>query len=170
MGLGNLSKVDINLASSLASPKFCSKSILACLRIQLRSAPALKFLPLAFSTSTWHWSLVAKCSRVWIISVIITSSKALCLSARLRIICPTPLLSWHETYLKFSINCVVMVQHSQLSQYRFIGQDGQGHYIRNTPNLVSSIGALSAADKAKPTTSRVCAGSIMPSSHKRALA
>ena len=38
-------------------------------------------------------------------------------------------------------------------------------YILNTPNLVSSIGALSAALKLRPRTVRVSAGSITPSSH-----
>src|SRR5262245_15466812 len=44
------------------------------------------------------------------------------------------------------------------------------HYIRNRPNFVGSIGALDAADKPRPSTSRVSAGSITPSSHSRAVA
>ncbi|CAM3183454.1 hypothetical protein SPAN111604_08880 [Sphingomonas antarctica] len=44
-------------------------------------------------------------------------------------------------------------------------------HIRNTPKRApSSIGALSVAAKARPNTSRVCAGSMMPSSHRRAVA
>ncbi len=43
-------------------------------------------------------------------------------------------------------------------------------YILNTPNLVSSMGALSAAEMPRPSTARVSAGSMMPSSHNRALA
>jgi hypothetical protein len=44
-------------------------------------------------------------------------------------------------------------------------------HIRNTPNAGrSGIGALSVAAKASPRTSRVCAGSMMPSSHSRAVA
>ena len=43
-------------------------------------------------------------------------------------------------------------------------------YIRNTPKRVSSIGALSAADSARPSTRRVSAGAMMPSSHRRAVA
>ena len=44
-------------------------------------------------------------------------------------------------------------------------------HIRNTPKRApSSPGALSVAAKAKPNTSRVCAGSMMPSSHRRAVA
>ena len=43
-------------------------------------------------------------------------------------------------------------------------------YILNKPNLVSGIGALSAADNPSASTVRVSAGSITPSSHKRALA
>ncbi len=45
---------------------------------------------------------------------------------------------------------------------------GHGHrYIRNTPKPRSSTGAFSVAAKASPSTSRVCAGSMMPSSHNR---
>ena len=43
-------------------------------------------------------------------------------------------------------------------------------YIRNTPNLVASTGLFSAAEIASPSTLRVSAGSITPSSHNRALA
>ena len=41
-------------------------------------------------------------------------------------------------------------------------------HILNTPNFVSSIGALSVAEIDRPNTIRVSAGSITPSSHKRA--
>ena len=40
--------------------------------------------------------------------------------------------------------------------------------MRNTPNLVGRGGALSAAASAMPSTRRVSAGSITPSSHSRA--
>ena len=43
-------------------------------------------------------------------------------------------------------------------------------YIRNTPNFVSGIGALSAAEKASPSTRRVSCGVMTPSSHSRAVA
>jgi hypothetical protein len=44
-------------------------------------------------------------------------------------------------------------------------------YIRNTPKRArSGIGAFSAAEKARPNTSRVWAGSMMPSSHSLAVA
>ena len=46
----------------------------------------------------------------------------------------------------------------------------QRHYIRNTPNLVSGMGAFIAALKPSAKTRRVSAGSITPSSHKRAVA
>ncbi len=46
---------------------------------------------------------------------------------------------------------------------------GGTDYMRNTPKRVGSIGAFNAADSASPSTSRVCAGSITPSSHSRAL-
>ena len=41
-------------------------------------------------------------------------------------------------------------------------------HILNTPNFVSGIGALSAADSDSASTSRDLAGSMMPSSHSRA--
>src|SRR5690606_1691355 len=47
---------------------------------------------------------------------------------------------------------------------------GSSPHIRNTPNPRSSTGAFSVAAKASPRTSRVCAGSMMPSSQRRAVA
>ena len=44
------------------------------------------------------------------------------------------------------------------------------HHILNRPNFVGSIGAFAAADNPRPSTSRVSAGSITPSSHSRAVA
>ena len=41
-------------------------------------------------------------------------------------------------------------------------------HILNTPNFVSGIGALSAAERLSASTSRDLAGSMMPSSHSRA--
>ena len=43
-------------------------------------------------------------------------------------------------------------------------------YIRNTPNVVGSAGRFWDAEIARPSTRRVSAGSMMPSSHSRALA
>ena len=43
-------------------------------------------------------------------------------------------------------------------------------HILNRPNFVGSIGALDAADRPRPSTSRVSAGSITPSSQSRAVA
>ena len=44
-------------------------------------------------------------------------------------------------------------------------------HIRNTPNCARSpTGAFSVADSASPSTSRVCTGSITPSSQSRAVA
>jgi hypothetical protein len=43
-------------------------------------------------------------------------------------------------------------------------------YILNTPNRMSGMGALSAADNASATTRRVSAGAMIPSSHNRAVA
>ncbi len=44
------------------------------------------------------------------------------------------------------------------------------HHIRNTPNRVSATGAFSAADSDSASTRRVSAGSMIPSSHSRAVA
>ena len=49
------------------------------------------------------------------------------------------------------------------------GAEHVGH-IRNTPKRVSCLGLFNAADKASPSTRRLSAGSMMPSSHNRALA
>lgn len=43
-------------------------------------------------------------------------------------------------------------------------------HILNTPNVVGGIGAFNDAEIASPSTSRVCTGSMMPSSHSRAVA
>ena len=47
-------------------------------------------------------------------------------------------------------------------------QDARDH-IRKTPNVVSGIGALSAAARPSASTRRVSSGSMMPSSHSRAV-
>ena len=50
-------------------------------------------------------------------------------------------------------------------------QDGAEHrHIRNRPNRLGSMGALRAADRPRPRTMRVSAGSMMPSSQSRAVA
>jgi hypothetical protein len=51
-------------------------------------------------------------------------------------------------------------------------QQGCEHagYIRNTPKRVGCTGAFSVADSDRPTTRRVSAGSITPSSQSRAVA
>ena len=43
-------------------------------------------------------------------------------------------------------------------------------YMRNTPNVVSGIGAFSEALSARASVSRVSSGSMTPSSHSRAVA
>jgi len=43
-------------------------------------------------------------------------------------------------------------------------------YMRNTPNVVSGIGAFNAALSASASVSRVSSGSMTPSSHRRAVA
>ena len=50
-----------------------------------------------------------------------------------------------------------------------ISGDSLRPYIRNTPNFISGIGASRLAARASASTVRVCAGSITPSSHNRAV-
>ena len=45
-----------------------------------------------------------------------------------------------------------------------------GRYIRNTPNFVSGIGALSTTEKHNASTRRVSLGAMMPTSQSRAVA
>ena len=46
---------------------------------------------------------------------------------------------------------------------------GAANYIRNTPGRIPRMGALRMADRASARTVRVSAGSMMPSSHRRAV-
>src|SRR5690606_39143800 len=55
-------------------------------------------------------------------------------------------------------------------QYPWLGHACPPGYMRNTPKRAGSIGALSEADRPRPSTRRVSAGSMMPSSHSRAVA
>src|SRR5690606_37944670 len=50
-----------------------------------------------------------------------------------------------------------------------ISHGGAPGHMRNTPKRVGSMGALSVADRSRASTSRVWAGSMTPSSHRRAL-
>jgi hypothetical protein len=50
------------------------------------------------------------------------------------------------------------------------GYKRENVHILNTPNFVSGIGALSAAENASASTRRVSCGAMMPSSHSRAVA
>ncbi len=52
---------------------------------------------------------------------------------------------------------------------RLVWPTGQLRHMRNTPKRVSSMGALSDALMARARTWRVCAGSMTPSSHSRAV-
>src|SRR5262245_11065005 len=45
----------------------------------------------------------------------------------------------------------------------------EAHHIRNTPNVVSGIGAFSALARPSASTRRVSSGSITPSSQRRAV-
>ena len=112
--------------------------------IQLRSAPAQNAWPLPASTTTrTDASFVQRRRNACVSSAISASSNALRSSGRLSVTRAT------------AVALVSIFQH---------------RYIRNTPNCVSSIGALSDAESARPSRRRVSAGSITPSSQSRALA
>ena len=49
------------------------------------------------------------------------------------------------------------------------GSSEPGLYIRKTPNVVSGIGAFSAAEMPSASTRRVSSGSMIPSSQSRAV-
>src|SRR5581483_8557636 len=49
------------------------------------------------------------------------------------------------------------------------GPEAHGGYIRKTPNVVSGMGALRAAERPRASTRLVSSGSMMPSSHRRAV-
>ena len=60
---------------------------------------------------------------------------------------------------------------SPIAIANIIGMSASGFaHILNTPNLVPSTGALSAAENASASTRRVSDGAMMPSSHSRAVA
>ena len=50
------------------------------------------------------------------------------------------------------------------------GRPERSPHILNTPNSVGAIGAFNVAASDSPSTRRVSAGSMTPSSHSRALA
>ncbi len=63
-----------------------------------------------------------------------------------------------------------MLVRMMCSQIRVIRYTSYTH-MRKTPKRgIFGIGAFNAADSDRPSTRRVCAGSMTPSSHSRALA
>lgn len=70
------------------------------------------------------------------------------------------------------VGCVDDGIDSQLGDVAGVNADpvarGAHHHILNTPKRVPSISALSAADRLSASTSRVLAGSMMPSSQSLA--
>src|SRR2546425_10824714 len=85
-----------------------------------------------------------------------------------------------EDLRKFGNHCVI----ERVAHLRAVEEDAGGGAValhikrlhtscpqmRNTPNFVSGIGALKLALSARASTRRVSAGSMTPSSHRRALA
>ena len=98
-------------------------------------------------------------------SPITWASKALFLSARLSQRVATPRASLFSSMVWKSVISASSMRLQAPARSAAGGTD----YMRNTPKRVGSIGAFNAADSASPSTSRVCAGSITPSSHSRAL-
>ncbi len=64
----------------------------------------------------------------------------------------------------------LLVFFGKINRTRGCGGLIEHHYILNTPNLVSGIGALREAASASDNTRRVSDGRMMPSSHSRAVA
>ena len=60
--------------------------------------------------------------------------------------------------------------HGRLTQRTYHELPRGRSHIRNTPKRGFGIGAFSEAEIASPSTSRVWAGSMIPSSHSRAVA
>src|SRR5436190_17857924 len=67
------------------------------------------------------------------------------------------------------VGMVVGLGLAQLAQPSLFPSAEQAHYIRKMPNVVSGIGAFSAAEIPRATIRRVSRGSMMPSSHSRAV-
>jgi len=86
-------------------------------------------------------------------------------------------LETHERQFRTNVDPAVMPKKTADRRPRLSPQPGKigrqtcdAAYILKTPKRVSATGALRQAAKARPSTSRVSAGRMMPSSHSRAVA
>ncbi len=71
------------------------------------------------------------------------------------------------------LRCLVSPRHALLAENLgkpslWVISKDLWYYILNTPKVVGSMGALSAAEMPRPSAVRVSSGSMMPSSHSRA--
>ncbi len=142
--MGHSLSARISSASASASRRFSASEYAAIRFIQLRSAPAEKLFPSAARTIARTSASAPNRPISPVKAAISASSKALCSSARASVKVASPrgsIAVWKPAAIA---------------------------YIRNTPNFVGSIGALAAAARPSPSTMRVWAGSITPSSHSRA--
>src|SRR6185436_6853333 len=75
-----------------------------------------------------------------------------------------------QSFDQFIVESIAQLRPVQRDARDAVALDDVQHYMRKTPNRVSSIGALSEAESASPSRRRESAGSTTPSSHRRALA
>src|SRR5450631_743596 len=169
VGLGSSFNVVSIAASAFASARFCVREKPAIFFIQFRSAPAQKLAPAPISTTArTAVSTPSRCSAE-LNSAISVSLNALWTSGRLSVTTamPAPTATAIVVYLGAAAGFAVDLRLAVLLLTRALAMAG---YIRNTPNVVGSMGLFSAAEIASPSTRRVSAGSMTPSSQSRALA
>ena len=157
------------------------------------SAPAQKLLPAPVSTMARTLELDSSFFSVAVSAPTIYGSKALCTSGRLRTTVALPsasicdsillLIGYRDgTYMgkahiigegwasKESRRAKVKSRDSRTALHRSLPAYRLPFYIRKTPKRVSSMGALRLAEMPRASVRRVSRGSMMPSSHSRALA
>src|SRR5262249_37615044 len=68
-----------------------------------------------------------------------------------------------------AVRVVVHLRLAELVQALLRLAAEEAHHIRNTPNVVSGIGAFSGLARPRASRRRVSSGSVTPSSHRRAV-
>ena len=151
----------------LASARFCAREKPAIFFIQFRSAPAQKLGPAPMSTTARTAGSSPSLRSAAVSSAISVALNALWTSGRLSVTTAD-----RRRPPRQSIVAYVGASHVGFAAAGLAHDRCLAHYtyIRNTPKVVGSIGLFSAAEIASPSTRRVSAGSMTPSSHSRALA
>src|SRR6266545_1950255 len=80
-------------------------------------------------------------------------------------------LELHDLHVpwSFAVGVVVRLRLAELAQPRLWLPAEEPHHIRKMPNVVSAIGAFSAAEIPSASTRRVSSGSMIPSSQSLAV-